>query len=170
MHQERPMAAMKTMEDLFLHSLKDIYYAEKLILRIVPKMMKQASSPELKQAFEKHHSETEKQLERLEQVFEECNSAARGVRCEAMDGILAEAKDMMEEVEDAEVRDAGLVAAAQSVEHYEISRYGTLAAWAQQLGLKNAPKLLHQTLEEEKKADRLLSDLALKKINQKAAQ
>ncbi len=164
------MAAMKTMEDLFLHSLKDIYYAEKLILHIVPKMMKQASSPELKQAFEKHHSETEKQLERLEQVFEECNSAARGVRCEAMDGILAEAKDMMEEVEDAEVRDAGLVAAAQSVEHYEISRYGTLAAWAQQLGLKNAPKLLHQTLEEEKKADRLLSDLALKKINQKAAQ
>ena len=164
------MAAMKSMEDLFLHTLKDIYYAEKLVLRIMPKMMKQASSPELKQAFEKHHNETEKQIERLDQVFEECNSAARGIRCEAMDGILAEAKDMMEEVEDAEVRDAGLVAAAQSIEHYEISRYGTLAAWAQQLGMKNAPKLLQQTLEEEKKADRQLSELALKKINQKAAQ
>ena len=164
------MATMKSMEDLFLHTLKDIYYAEKLVLRIMPKMMKQASSPELKQAFEKHHTETEKQIERLDQVFEECNSAARGVRCEAMDGILAEAKDMMEEVEDAEVRDAGLVAAAQSIEHYEISRYGTLAAWAQQLGMKNAPKLLQQTLEEEKKADRQLSELALKKINQKAAQ
>jgi ferritin-like metal-binding protein YciE len=170
MHQERPMAAMKSMEDLFLHTLKDIYYAEKLVLRIMPKMMKQASSPELKQAFEKHHTETEKQIERLDQVFEECNSAARGIRCEAMDGILAEAKDMMEEVEDAEVRDAGLVAAAQSIEHYEISRYGTLAAWAQQLGMKNAPKLLQQTLEEEKKADRQLSELALQKINQKAAQ
>ena len=164
------MAAMKSMEDLFLHTLKDIYYAEKLVLRIMPKMMKQASSPELKQAFEKHHTETEKQIERLDQVFEECNSAARGIRCEAMDGMLAEAKDMMEEVEDAEVRDAGLVAAAQSIEHYEISRYGTLAAWAQQLGMKNAPKLLQQTLEEEKKADRQLSELALKKINQKAAQ
>lgn len=164
------MAAMKSMEDLFLHTLKDIYHAEKLVLRVMPKMMKQASSPELKQAFEKHHTETEKQIERLDQVFEECNSAARGVRCEAMDGILAEAKDMMEEVEDPEVRDAGLVAAAQSIEHYEISRYGTLAAWAQQLGMKNAPKLLQQTLEEEKKADRMLSDLALKKINQKAAQ
>ena len=164
------MAAMKSMEDLFLHTLKDIYYAEKLVLRIMPKMMKQASSPELKQAFEKHHTETEKQIERLDQIFEECNSAARGIRCEAMDGILAEAKDMMEEVEDAEVRDAGLVAAAQSIEHYEISRYGTLAAWAQQLGMKNAPKLLQQTLEEEKKADRQLSELALQKINQKAAQ
>lgn len=164
------MAAMKSMEDLFLHTLKDIYYAEKLVLRIMPKMMKQASSLELKQAFEKHHTETEKQIERLDQVFEECNSAARGIRCEAMDGILAEAKDMMEEVEDAEVRDAGLVAAAQSIEHYEISRYGTLAAWAQQLGMKSAPKLLQQTLEEEKKADRQLSELALKKINQKAAQ
>ena len=164
------MAAVKSMEDLFLHTLKDIYYAEKLVLRIMPKMMKQASSPELKQAFEKHHTETEKQIERLDQIFEECNSAARGIRCEAMDGILAEAKDMMEEVEDAEVRDAGLVAAAQSIEHYEISRYGTLAAWAQQLGMKNAPKLLQQTLEEEKKADRQLSELALQKINQKAAQ
>ena len=164
------MAAMKSMEELFLHTLKDIYYVEKLVLRIMPKMMKQASSPELKQAFEKHHTETEKQIERLDQIFEECNSAARGIRCEAMDGILAEAKDMMEEVEDAEVRDAGLVAAAQSIEHYEISRYGTLAAWAQQLGMKNAPKLLQQTLEEEKKADRQLSELALQKINQKAAQ
>jgi ferritin-like metal-binding protein YciE len=162
------MAAVKTMEDLFLHTLKDIYYAEKLIYRSLPKMMKQASSPELKQAFEKHRQETEGQIERLEQIFEECEVAARGVRCEAMDGIIAEAKDIMEEVEDDQVRDAGMLAAAQTVEHYEISRYGTMIAWANQLGMKNAVKLLQQTLDEEKKTDKLLSDLALKQVNQEA--
>ena len=162
------MAAVKTMEDLFLHTLKDIYYAEKLIYRSLPKMMKQASSPELKQAFEKHRQETEGQIERLEQIFEDCEVAARGVRCEAMDGIIAEAKDIMEEVEDDQVRDAGILAAAQTVEHYEISRYGTMIAWAKQLGMKNAVKLLQQTLDEEKKTDKLLSDLALKQVNQEA--
>jgi ferritin-like metal-binding protein YciE len=162
------MAAVKTMEDLFLHTLKDIYYAEKLIYRSLPKMMKQASSPELKQAFEKHRQETEGQIERLEQIFEDCEVAARGVRCEAMDGIIAEAKDIMEEVEDDQVRDAGMLAAAQTVEHYEISRYGTMIAWANQLGMKNAVKLLQQTLDEEKKTDKLLSDLALKQVNQEA--
>jgi ferritin-like metal-binding protein YciE len=162
------MAAVKTMEDLFVHTLKDIYYAEKLIYRSLPKMMKQASSPELKQAFEKHRQETEGQIERLEQIFEECEVAARGVRCEAMDGIIAEAKDIMEEVEDDQVRDAGMLAAAQTVEHYEISRYGTMIAWANQLGMKNAVKLLQQTLDEEKKTDKLLSDLALKQVNQEA--
>jgi ferritin-like metal-binding protein YciE len=162
------MAAVKTMEDLFLHTLKDIYYAEKLIYRSLPKMMKQASSPELKQAFEKHRQETEGQIERLEQIFEECEVAARGVRCEAMDGIIAEAKDIMEEVEDDQVRDAGMLAAAQTVEHYEISRYGTMVAWANQLGMKNAAKLLQQTLDEEKKTDKLLSELALKQVNQEA--
>lgn len=162
------MAAVKSMEDLFLHTLKDIYYAEKLIYRSLPKMMKQAASPELKQAFEKHREETEGQIERLEQIFEECEAAARGVRCEAMDGIIAEAKDIMEEVEDDQVRDAGMLAAAQTVEHYEISRYGTMIAWAQQLGMKNAVKLLQQTLDEEKKTDKLLSELALKQVNQEA--
>ena len=163
------MAAVKSMEDLFLHTLKDIYYAEKLIYRSMPKMMKQATSPELKQAFEKHREETEGQIERLEQIFEECESAARGVRCEAMDGIIAEAKDIMEEVEDDQVRDAGILAAAQTVEHYEISRYGTMIAWAEQLGMKNAVKLLKQTLDEEKKTDKLLSQLAESTVNQKAA-
>ena len=162
------MAAVKTMEDLFLHTLKDIYYAEKLIYRSLPKMMKQASSPELKQAFEKHRQETEGQIERLEQIFEDCEVAARGVRCEAMDGIIAEAKDIMEEVEDDQVRDAGMLAAAQTVEHYEISRYGTMISWANQLGMKNAAKLLQQTLDEEKKTDKLLSELALKQVNQEA--
>ena len=162
------MAAVKSMQDLFLHTLKDIYYAEKLIYRSLPKMMKQASSPELKQAFEKHRQETEGQIERLEQIFEDCEVAARGVRCEAMDGIIAEAKDIMEEVEDDQVRDAGMLAAAQTVEHYEISRYGTMISWANQLGMKNAAKLLQQTLDEEKKTDKLLSELALKQVNQEA--
>ncbi len=162
------MAAVKTMQDLFVHTLKDIYYAEKLIYRSLPKMMKQASSPELKQAFEKHRQETEGQIERLEQIFEECEVAARGVRCEAMDGIIAEAKETMDEIEDDQVRDAGMLAAAQTVEHYEISRYGTMIAWANQLGMKNAVKLLQQTLDEEKKTDKLLSDLALKQVNQEA--
>lgn len=163
------MAGVKSMEDLFLHTLKDIYYAEKLIFRSLPKMMKQATTPELKQAFEKHRQETEGQIERLEQIFEDCDTAARGVRCEAMDGIIAEAKDIMEEVDDEQVRDAGMLAAAQTVEHYEISRYGTMIAWAQQLGMKDAVKLLQQTLDEEKKTDKLLSELALKQVNQGAA-
>ncbi|MBX9738430.1 MAG: ferritin-like domain-containing protein [Beijerinckiaceae bacterium] len=161
--------AVKTMNDLFVHTLKDIYYAEKLIYRSLPKMIREASSPELKQAFEKHREETEGQIERLEQVFELCDVAARGVRCDAMDGIIAEAKDIMEEVEDDEVRDAGMLAAAQTVEHYEISRYGTMIAWAQQLGMKDAVKLLQQTLDEEKKTDKLLSELAVANVNKTAA-
>jgi ferritin-like metal-binding protein YciE len=160
------MAAVKSMNDLFIHTLKDIYYAEKLIYRSLPKMAKQAASADLKQAFEKHREETEGQIERLEQIFELCDVAARGVRCEAMDGIIAEAKDIMEEVEDAEVRDAGMLAAAQTV---EISRYGTMVAWATQLGMKDAAKLLQQTLDEEKKTDKLLSELAVKSVNQTAA-
>ncbi len=164
------MAAVKSLDDLFLHTLKDIYYAEKLILRSLPKMIKQAQTPELKQAFEKHKDETEGQIERLELVFEECEAPARAVRCEAMDGIIAEAKDMMEEVEEPELRDAGMLAAAQTVEHYEIARYGTLIAWAQQLGMKNSVKLLQQTLDEEKKTDKLLSELAMKRVNQSAAE
>ena len=160
--------AVKTMNDLFMHTLKDIYYAEKLIYRSLPKMMKQATSPELKAAFEKHREETEGQIERLEQIFEMCEVAARGIRCDAMDGIIADAKDSMEEVEDDEVRDAGMLAAAQTVEHYEISRYGTMVAWANQLGMKDAAKLLQQTLDEEKKTDKLLSELALSNVNQTA--
>ena len=160
--------AVKSMEDLFVHTLKDIYYAEKQILKNLPKMAKQAKSSELKQAFEKHREETEGQIERLEQVFELCEIAPRGVRCEAMDGILAEAKDVMDEIEDAQVLEAGMLAAAQTVEHYEISRYGTLIAWALQLGMNDAAKLLQQTLEEEKRTDLLLTKIAEQSINRKA--
>ena len=160
--------AVKSMNDLFLHTLKDIYYAEKLILRSMPKMMKEAMTPEFKQALEKHKEETEGQIERLEQVFELCDSTARGVRCEAMDGIIAEAKDVMEEVEDGLVRDAGMLAAAQTIEHYEISRYGTLIAWAKQMGMKDAQMLLQQSLEEEKRTDQLLTKLPEQSLNRQA--
>lgn len=161
--------AVKSMNDLFLHTLKDIFYAEKQILKNLPKMAKQAKTPELKQAFEKHREETERHVERLEQVFEQCDVAARAVRCEAMDGILEEAKEVMQEIEDDTVRDAGMLAAAQTVEHYEIARYGTLIAWARKLNLREAEKLLQQTLEEEKKTDQLLSQIAERSINRQAA-
>jgi ferritin-like metal-binding protein YciE len=160
--------AVKSMNDLFLRTLKDIYYAEKQIYKNLPKMAKSVGSKDLKQAFEKHREETEQQIERLETIFEQCGAAARAIRCEAMDGILAEAKGVMEEIEYGQVRDAGILAAAQTVEHYEISRYGTLIAWADQLGMKDASKLLKETLDEEKKTDQLLSQLAVANINQQA--
>ena len=167
--QWRMAMPVKTINDLFLNTLKDIYYAEKQIYKSLPKMVKGAGSPELKAAFEKHRVETEGQIERIEKVFEGCGVAARSIRCEAMDGILAEAKEVMEEIEDAEVRDAGILAAAQTVEHYEIARYGTLIAWADQLGMKQASQLLRQTLDEERKTDQALTQLAEKTINHKAA-
>lgn len=161
--------AVETMNDLFVNTLRDIYYAEKQIYKSLPKMVKKAASPELKAAFEKHREETEHQIERLEKVFEGCGVAARSIRCEAMDGILAEAKEVMEEVEDADVRDAGVIAAAQTVEHYEIARYGALIAWADRLGMKQASELLRETLDEEKKTDQALTQLAEQSINRKAA-
>ena len=161
--------AVKSMNDLFLHTLKDIYYAEKQILKNLPRMAKQAKTPELKQAFEKHREETERHVERLEQIFEESDVAARAVRCEAMDGIFEEAKEVMQEIEDEQVREAGMLAAAQTVEHYEIARYGALVSWAERLGLKNAKKLLQETLDEEKKTDQLLTQIAERSINKQAA-
>ncbi|VTZ24925.1 Protein YciF [Methylocella tundrae] len=161
--------AVKSMNDLFLHTLKDIYYAEKQIYKSLPKMAKGAAAPELKKAFEKHREETEQQIERIEKIFESCGVAARSVRCEAMDGILAEAKETMEEIDDSSVCDAGIVASAQTVEHYEIARYGALIAWANQLGMKEASRLLSETLAEEKKTDELLTQLARQSINQAAA-
>jgi ferritin-like metal-binding protein YciE len=160
---------VKSMQDLFLVTLKDIYYAEKQIYKNLPKMARTAASPELKQAFEKHHSETEMQIDRLESVFEEFGVSPRSLRCEAIDGILAEAKEFMDEAADDSIRDAALLASGQTVEHYEIARYGTLVAWAEQLGKKESSKLLRETLEEEKKTDRLLTDLAARRINQQAA-
>lgn len=159
----------KTLEDLFLITLKDLYYAEKQILRALPKMAKAAESDELRQAFEKHRGETEGQVERLEQVFEMIGKKPQGKTCEAIQGLIEEGKEVMEDFGDSEALDAGLVAAAQSVEHYEISRYGTLRTWAQELGLKNAVRLLEQTLEEEKNTDKTLTQLAEARVNRKAA-
>jgi ferritin-like metal-binding protein YciE len=163
------MAAVKSMQDLFLHTLQDIYDAEKQILRALPKMAKKAGTGELKQAFEQHRDETQGQIERLTQVFEMLDKRARGMHCHAIEGLVEEAKEVMDEVEDEQVLDAGLLSAAQAVEHYEISRYGTMIAWAKQLGLNDAAKLLEETLEEEKKTDQILNKLALGNVNRKAA-
>lgn len=153
----------KDLSALFLDTLKDIYYAEKQIYKSLPKMAKAATSDKLRAAFEKHHAETEGQIERLEQVFELLDKPARGKKCDAIEGILDEGKAIMEEDEPA--LDAGLLAAAQAVEHYEISRYGTLRSWAAKLGMKDAVKLLDQTLAEEKKTDDALTKLADSEVN-----
>jgi ferritin-like metal-binding protein YciE len=161
--------AVKSMNDLFLTTLRDIYYAEKQIYKTLPKMAKHASSPELKKAFETHREQTDRQIERLETLFEQLGASPRALRCEAMDGILAEAKEFMDEVSDKDLRDAGMIASAQSMEHYEIARYGTLITWAERLGHADAGKLLQETLEEEKETDQLLTRLAKEQINEKAA-
>jgi ferritin-like metal-binding protein YciE len=167
---ERAMTAKdKNLNDLFLDTLKDIYYAEKQILKALPKMAKAAHSDKLRAAFEKHHGETEGQVERLEQVFELIDKPARGKTCDAILGILDEGKEVMEEYKGSEALDAGMVAAAQAVEHYEISRYGTLKQWAQQLGIKDAVRLLDETLQEEKKTDETLTSLAEGAVNLAAA-
>jgi ferritin-like metal-binding protein YciE len=160
---------VKTMEDLFVETLKDIYYAEKQILKALPGMAKKAGSKELKKALETHRKETEGQVDRLEDVFKQLDVAARGKKCEAIEGIIAEAKSHMEDIEDPEVLDAGMIGSAQAVEHYEITRYGTLIAWAKQLGRDDAAALLEANLEEEKKADQLLSEIAEAAVNQRAA-
>jgi ferritin-like metal-binding protein YciE len=159
----------KKLNDLFLDTLKDIYFAEKQILKALPKMAKAARSDKLRAAFEKHHDETEGQIERLEQVFELLDKPARGKTCEAIQGILDEGKEIMDEYKGTEALDAGLVSAAQAVEHYEIARYGTLKQWAQQLGMKDAVRLLDQTLQEEKKTDEALTSLAEGVVNLAAA-
>jgi len=149
----------KALEDLFHDTLKDVYYAEKQILKTLPKMAKAAKSPDLKQAFETHREETEGHVERLTEVFEIIGKAPRGKTCDAILGIIEEGKAVIEEYSDSPALDAGLAASAQAVEHYEISRYGTLKAWADQLGLKDASKLLAETLAEEEKTDKALTTL-----------
>ena len=161
--------AVKTLEDLFVETLKDIYYAEKHILKALPGMVRKAGDAKLKEALETHRKETEGQIERLEQVFKLIDVPARGKKCDAIEGILAEAKEHMEDIEDAQVLDAGMIGSAQAVEHYEITRYGTLIAWAQQIGRDDAIALLEANLEEEKNADALLSKIAKAAVNQKAA-
>lgn len=162
-------AKEKTLDDLFLETLKDVYSAEKQILRMLPRMAKAAVSDELRKAFETHRDETEGQVERLEKVFEMLQKPARAKTCEAMQGLVEESKEILEDFKGSGALDAGLLASAQTVEHYEISRYGTLKTWAGQLGMKEAVSLLDQTLQEEKKADALLSQLAKQAVNQKAA-
>jgi ferritin-like metal-binding protein YciE len=158
----------KQLKDLFHDALKDVYFAEKKILVALPKMAKAAQSDELKAAFEKHEGETEAQVERLEQVFEEIGEKPHGKNCPAIMGIIEEGKEIMDEYKGSPALDAGLVAAAQSVEHYEISRYGTLCAWAEQLGHDKSLELLKQTLDEEEATDEALSELAESAINQQA--
>jgi ferritin-like metal-binding protein YciE len=161
--------ADKDLNELFLDTLKDIYYAEKQILKALPKMAKAATSDKLRAAFEKHHDETEGQIERLEQIFELLGKPARGKKCDAIECILDEGKEIMDEYAKTSALDAGLLAAAQAVEHYEISRYGTLKAWAAKLNMPQAVKLLDQTLNEEKKTDESLTKIAETAVNYQAA-
>jgi ferritin-like metal-binding protein YciE len=162
------MAKEKEVEDLFLDTLKDIYFAEKKILSALPKMAKAAHSPKLRAAFEKHLAETDQQVERLDQVFASIDESPKGKTCDAIMGILEEGKEIMREYKGAPALDAGLLAAAQAVEHYEISRYGPLKTWANELGYKEAVKLLDATLKEEKNTDSALSQLAESEVNQHA--
>jgi ferritin-like metal-binding protein YciE len=163
------MAKMKNLEDLFLHHLKDIYFAEKQILKALPKMAKKADSEKLCAAFNDHLKETEGQVERLEKVFKIFDEKAKGETCPAIEGIIEEGEEGIKDSDDPDVRDAAMIADAQAVEHYEITRYGTLIAWAKQLGKNDAAKLLQETLDQEYEADRLLSKLAEGQLNKEAA-
>jgi ferritin-like metal-binding protein YciE len=158
----------KKLEELFHDTLKDIYFAEKKILAALPKMAKAAQNEDLKAAFEKHEGETQAQVSRLDQVFELLDKKPQGKNCPAILGIIEEGQEIIKEYKGSPALDAGLISAAQSVEHYEISRYGTLATWAQELGLQRAVQLLKTTLEEEKKTDQALSELAETCVNQEA--
>jgi len=160
---------IKTMDDLFVHTLRDIYYAEKQILKALPDMIEKATDPQLKQGFQSHLRETENHVKRLEQAFELTGKKAQGVDCPAIDGIIKEANEVVGEVDKKSVMDAALIAAAQAVEHYEMTRYGTLIAWAKQMGRTDVATLLTQTLEEEKAADKKLTSMAEAQVNRKAA-
>src|SRR5580658_9950070 len=155
----------KKLNDLFYDTLKDIYFAERQILKSLPKMAKAAQSEELKNAFMTHRDETEGHVERLQQIFEAIGKRAQTKTCEAIKGILEEGEEILEEYSGSEAQDAGLLAAGQAVEHYEMSRYGTLKTWAGQVGLKDAVSLLDETLQEEKETDALLSSLAESSVN-----
>jgi ferritin-like metal-binding protein YciE len=158
-----------TFNDLFVHTLRDIYYAENQIKKALPKMIDKASDPQLKQLFQAHLTETEGHIARLEQVFRQHGVEIKGVDCPAIDGILKEGNEIAGEVADKEVLDAALVAAGQAVEHYEITRYGTLVAWARRIGRNDCADLLQQNLDEEKGADKKLTAIAESKLNRRAA-
>lgn len=155
--------------ELFLETLKDIYNAEKQMLRAMGKIGRQTQSDQLRQALQKHGEETETQVERLEQVFQMLGKPARGKPCEAIEGLINEARDIMQEFKGTDALDAGLLSAAQAIEHYEIARYGTLKTWAGQLGMTDAAKLLDETLQEEKRTDAILTKIAEERVNRKAA-
>jgi ferritin-like metal-binding protein YciE len=159
----------KTLADLFLDTVKDIYFAEKRILRALPKMAKAATSPDLQNAFIQHREQTVTHVERLEQIFDLLGKSARGKTCEAIQGIIAEAEEIMEDFKGSQTLDAGLISSAQAVEHYEIARYGTLKSWAKQLGMQEAVQLLNDTLTEEMATDETLTSLAKSSANAKAA-
>ncbi len=160
---------IKTLDDLFVHTLQDIYYAENQIVKNLPTMIEKASNPELKSAFQQHLTETQTQVKRLEQVFEMHGQPVKAVDCAAMDGILSEAREIMGDCDDEAVRDAAMLSAAQAVEHYEITRYGSLIAYAEQLGRKDCAGVLQQNLDEEKATDKKLTGIAEHRVNQMAA-
>jgi ferritin-like metal-binding protein YciE len=160
---------IKTMDDLFVHTLRDIYYAEQQILKSLPKMIEKATNRDLTQGLKKHLDETRSHVGRLEQVFKLHGAQPKGVDCPAIDGIIEEGEEITGEVEEKAVLDAAIVAAAQSVEHYEITRYGTLIAWAKELGRDDCVALLNKNLEEEKAADKKLTTIAEARLNRRAA-
>jgi ferritin-like metal-binding protein YciE len=162
--------AVKSVKDLLLDELRDIYHAEKQLVRALPKMAKKAKSDQLRKAIEEHLEETKGQVERLEQAFQKMEVPTRGKRCEAMEGLIAEAEEVMEEIATPEVLDAAMIAAAQKVEHYEIASYGSARALAQALGHNEVARLLEQTLDEEKQADEKLNEIALSEVNETALQ
>lgn len=160
---------IKSMQDLFLHGLQDVYYAEKQIVRSLPSMIEKATNRELAKALRDHLQETEHQVTRLEKVFENLGESPRGTDCPAIDGLISEANDVAGEVDDKKVLDAAVIGSAQAIEHYEISRYGTLIAWAEELGYDNVTGLLNSNLREEKAADKKLNGIAEAKVNRKAS-
>ena len=160
---------IKTMDDLFVHTLRDIYYAENQIVKALPDMIEKAGDPTLRQSFETHLGETKGHVRRLEEAFRMLGKEPKGVDCPAIDGIIDEAEDVAGETDDPLVLDAALIAAAQAVEHYEITRYGSLVAWAKQLGRNDAATVLQQNLDEEKATDKKLTALAETHVNRKAA-
>jgi ferritin-like metal-binding protein YciE len=159
---------IKTLDDLFVHTLQDVYYAEQKITKALPKMIEKVTDPELRQAFQAHLGETKNQVKRLEQVFQMHGESPKAVTCPAIDGIVEEADEILGDTRDPEVLDAAALAAAQAVEHYEIARYGTLIAWARQLGRNDCASVLQQTLEEEKATDRKLTTIAESRVNRVA--
>ena len=160
---------IKTLDDLFVHTLQDIYYAENQIVKTLPTMIEKASNSELKAAFQQHLTETQAQVTKLEQVFQMHGQPVKGVTCQAMDGIIAESKEIMSDCDDSDVRDAAMISSAQAVEHYEITRYGSLIAYAEELGRKDCAGLMRPLLDEAKAMDQKLTRIAESRVNQQAA-